>query len=311
MDFGLMTEPHLGFTYDELLGTARKAEEIGLAVFARSDHYLFPRFAEPHVTDAFATLAGLARETERIGLCVLVSPITFRHPGVIAKTAATIDEMSGGRLLLGVGTGWMEEEHTQFGLPFWDWAERFDRFEEALAYLRAAFGPGDESFEGRYYRLGPAAVRPKPDGTMPIIIGGSGAKRTPRLAGTYGDEFNVFADTADGIAARIATMRVAAEQAGRDPDAIRVSVMGGAVTGADEAGYRRNLERIAAEDPLGRTADDIEERLGARGLPVGPGPQAREALAVLAEAGVQRFYLQHFGPFDADLIEDLFEHLRG
>ncbi len=311
MDFGLMTEPQLGFTYDELLGTAQTAEAIGLAVFARSDHYLFPRIAEPHATDAFATLAGLARDTERIGLCVLVSPITFRHPGVIAKTAATIDEMSRGRLILGVGTGWMEDEHTQFGLPFWDWSERFDRFEEALGYLRAALDPEDQPFEGRYYRLGSAAVRPKPIGGIPIIVGGSGEKRTPRLAGTFADEYNIFADTPEGIAARVATMRAAAERAGRDPAAVRVSVMGGAVTGADQAGYRRNLERIALGDPFGRTPDDLEERLGARGLPVGPGPQAREALAALAEAGVDRFYLQHFGPFDPDLIEDLFEHLRG
>ena len=219
--------------------------------------------------------------------------------------------MSRGRLTLGVGTGWMEDEHTQFGLPFWDWSERFDRFEEALGYLRAALDPGDQPFEGRYYRLGPAAVRPKPIGGIPIIVGGSGEKRTPRLAGTFADEYNIFADTPEGIAARVATMRAAAERAGRDPAAVRVSIMGGAVTGADQAGYRRNLERIALEDPFGRTPDDLEERLGARGLPVGPGPQAREALAALAEAGVDRFYLQHFGPFDPDLIEDLFEHLRG
>lgn len=310
MDFGLMTEPQLGVTYDELLAAARTAERIGLSVFARSDHYLFPRFTEPHATDALATLAGLARETDRIGLCVLVSPITFRHPGVIAKTAATIDEMSNGRFILGVGTGWMEEEHTQFGLPFWTRGERFTRLEEALAYLRAALGPDDTEFEGRYYRLGSAAVRPKPAGGVPIIVGGSGKRRTPTMAGVYADEYNVFADTPDGIAAKVAVMRDAARNAGRDPEAITVSLMGGAVTGSTESVYRRNLETIATHDPFGRSPQAIEERLTQRGLPVGPAPRAREAIAALAEAGVGRFYLQHFGPFDDALIEDLFAALR-
>ena len=116
MQFGLMTEPQLGMTYEELLAAAKFAEEAGLDSFARSDHYLFPGTDAPHATDALATLAGLARETSRIDLCVLVAPITFRHPAVLAKMAATIDEMSGGRLVLGVGTGWMEEEHETFGL---------------------------------------------------------------------------------------------------------------------------------------------------------------------------------------------------
>ncbi len=126
MEYGLMTEPQLGMTYMELLDAAQFAERIGLTVFARSDHFDFPRLEGPHATDAFATLAGLARDTETIGLAVLVSPVTFRHPGVIAKTAATVDEMSGGRLILGLGTGWMEEEHELLGLDFPDQGERFD-----------------------------------------------------------------------------------------------------------------------------------------------------------------------------------------
>jgi F420-dependent oxidoreductase-like protein len=310
MDFGLMTEPQLGATYEEIRRTAKTAEDIGLSVYARSDHYLFPRFDDPHATDAFATLAGLARDTDRIRLAVLVSPITFRHPGVIAKTAATIDEMSGGRFVLGVGTGWMEEEHSQFGLPFWTQGERFERFEEALAYLRKAFGPDDEEFEGRFYTLGSAGVRPKPTGELPIIVGGSGKRRTPRLAGTFADEYNVFADTPEGIRDKVAVMRQAAADQGRDPGSITISVMGGAVTGSDEASYQSNLERVAAADPFGRSPDELESRLADRGLPVGPGPQAREAVAALSDAGVQRYYLQHFGPFEADLIEDMFEALR-
>ena len=160
MELGLMTEPQLGMTYAELLGAARFAERAGLAVFARSDHFDFPRFDSPHATEAFTTLAGLAEATERIELCVLVSPITFRHPGIIAKMSATIDEMSGGRLALGVGTGWMPEEHELLGLDFPELGERFDRFEESLAYLTAAFSGEGRGFTGEHYTLAP---RPSPE----------------------------------------------------------------------------------------------------------------------------------------------------
>jgi len=310
MQFGLMTEPQLGMTYSTIVDTARFAERIGLEVWARSDHYDFAGFEGPHATDAFATLAGLAAETDRIGLCVLVSPITFRHPGVIAKTAATIDEMSGGRLILGLGTGWMEEEHELLGLDFPELGERFDRFEEALAYLRAAFGPGDDGFAGRYYRLAPRPVRPKP-ASISLVVGGSGPRRTPRLAGTYADEFNLFAGPVGEMRDRIERARRAAEEAGRDPEALRISVMGAAVTGTDESKYRRNLERIAAAHPFGRSPEDLESRLSERGLPVGPPSRAREAVAALAAAGVSRFYVQHLGPFEEDLMGDLFDGLRG
>jgi alkanesulfonate monooxygenase SsuD/methylene tetrahydromethanopterin reductase-like flavin-dependent oxidoreductase (luciferase family) len=297
-------------TYDELLDVATFCESIDLDVFARSDHYSFPRFEAPHATDAFATLGGLARETSRIGLCVLVSPITFRHPGVIAKTAATIDEMSNGRMILGVGTGWMEEEHAALGLPFPDSAERFARLEESLAYLRAAFGKGDGGFEGDYYSLAAGEVRPAPTGDLPLVVGGGGPRRTPRLAGTFADEYNVFMMHPDDVAPRVERARAAAVGAGRDPDALLVSMMGGAVTGRDEASYRRNLERIAEAHPFGRTPDQIEEGLRSRGLPVGPPDEARAALDTLAAVGVQRYYLQHLGPFDHGLLEGQFEVLR-
>ncbi|MCB2223084.1 MAG: LLM class flavin-dependent oxidoreductase [Actinobacteria bacterium] len=310
MEFGLMTEPQLGMTYAQLADTARFAEEIGLDVFARSDHFAFPRFDAPHATEAFATLAGLARETSRIQLCVLVSPITFRHPGLIAKTAATIDEMSGGRLLLGIGTGWMPEEHDLLGMEFPDTGERFDRMEEALAYLRAAFDPDGPGFTGEHYTLAPAPLRPSPTG-IGIVVGGKGPRRTPRLAGTYADEFNVFSSPLDEMAGRIAAARAAAAAAGRDPAALKVSMMCQAVAGTDQASYRSNLEQIAGADPFGRSADEVAAALAARGLPVGTGPEAREAVARLAEAGVDRLYVQHFGPWGHGLLEDVFAAVRG
>ncbi|MFQ5947775.1 MAG: LLM class flavin-dependent oxidoreductase [Acidimicrobiia bacterium] len=310
MEFGLMTEPQLGATYEQILDAARYAEKAGLEVFARSDHYLFPGYEAPHATDAFATLAGLARDTGRIRLCVLVSPITFRHPAVIAKMAMTIDEMSGGRLMLGLGTGWMEKEHAAFGLSFWDWSERFGRLEEALRYVRAAFD-GRDGFTGDFYRLEPMDIRPRPSGALPLVVGGSGSEKTPRLAGTYADEYNLMAVPVGDIQARIATSREAAATAGRDPDRLRISVMGVAVVGRDEASYRANLHKAAASDLWGRSPDEIEARLERFGAPVGPAPKAREAMAALAAAGVDRFYLQHLGTLDVPLLDEAFEVLRG
>jgi len=309
--FGLMIEPQMGMTYDQVLGLARYAEDAGLDAFARSDHYLFPRERAPHATDAFATLAGLARETSRVDLVVLVSPITFRHPAVIAKTAATIDEMSGGRLVLGMGTGWMDEEHAAFGIPFHDQAERFDRLEEALAYLNHAFGRLPGPFHGEHYRLEETDVRPRPTGRLPILVGGGGERRTPRLAGTYADEYNIMPRPVDEIATRVARARAAAGKAGRDPAALRISVMTPVIAGMDAAGFRTILARMAAADPMGRDATALEARYRARGLPIGTVEEVRSVIGSFAQAGVQRVYLQHFGPFDHDLLDEMYAVLRG
>ncbi|MBM3695512.1 MAG: LLM class flavin-dependent oxidoreductase [Actinobacteria bacterium] len=311
MEFGLMTEPQVGLTYADLLAAARLAEDLGLEVFGRADHLTFPRFSAPHATEAFTTLAGLARETRRIRLMVLVSPITFRHPAILAKAAATIDEMSGGRFVLGLGTGWMEEEHTAFGLPFPPWPERYARLEEALQYLRVALGKTPGTFAGTYYRLSAEAVRPLPCGPLPLVVGGTGARRTPRLAGLYADEYNATFLSAEDLLPRIAAVRRAAAEAGRPPGEPAVSIMAPAITGPDAASYQRNLAAVAAADPFGRSPEQIESRWRERGLPVGAAPEARRALEALAAMGVGRFYLQHLGPFDPEVLADTFGVLRG
>jgi len=302
-----MTEPQVGGTYEQLLAAALWAEQAGMVSFARSDHYYSSRDPRPDATDAFATLAGLARETQRIRLAVLVSPITFRHPAVIAKNAATIDQMSGGRFDLGIGTGWMELEHDAFGFPFPPWAERFDRLEEALAYLEATFGSGTGTLSGRYYEL-EAEVQPKPT-NLRIIVGGSGAHRTPTLAGTHADEYNHFIAPAKEIAPKVARMRKAAAAAGRDPDAITVSVMGPVLTGKDQASYRRRLvEAAAARD---RDPDNLEQSWSDHGIPVGPPARAQETLAALAEIGVTKFYVQHLDVADLSSLDETMEGLTG
>ncbi len=311
MQFGLMTEPQLGMSYETLLELATWAEAAGLDAFARSDHYSFMDVEAPHATDAFATLGGLARDTNRLELVVLVSPITFRHPGVIAKTAATIDEMSKGRLRLGLGTGWMEEEHANFGLEFFDQNERFERLEEALAYMHHAFGRTPGPFHGEYYRLEETEVHPRPVGTLPIIVGGQGPKRTPRLAGTYADEYNFVPQSGAEVTSRITAARVAAEKAGRDPDALLISTMTAVVAGTDQANFEEILGRIAAADPFGRSSEEIATSYRERGRPIGTPDEVQATVAHYAELGFDRIYVQHFGPYETDLLHDVFKALRG
>lgn len=296
-----MTEPQIGGTYEELLALARWSEANGLHSFARSDHYYSARRPAPDATDAFATLAGLARETDRIRLAVLVSPLTFRHPAVIAKNAATIDQMSGGRLDLGLGTGWMEEEHLAFGLPFPDREERFARLEEAVDYLTSAFAPGSGQFRGKYYRLD-AEVNPKPTG-LRIILGGQGPTRTPRLAGEKADEYNCFGKSAGEVAARVTVMRQAA---GDRP--VTVTVMGPTLVGRTDAEYRRRLEAAASSRDV--TPETMEQRFQEMGLPIGPPARAKETLDALAEAGVERYYVQWLEPGDLEGFATTIEALR-
>ncbi|HJS72243.1 MAG TPA: LLM class flavin-dependent oxidoreductase [Acidimicrobiia bacterium] len=297
-----MTEPHLGGTYDQQLAAATWAEAEGLVSFARCDHYLSSADPTPESSDAFAVLAGLARDTTEIRLCVLVTPITFRHPAVIAKNATTIDQMSEGRFDLGVGTGWMELEHTAFGIPFPPWPERWSRFEEALDYLDAAFGAERADFSGRHYSID-ADVKPKPSGIR-TIIGGSGARRTPTLAGTRADEYNFFLCPAEEARARIDVMR---EAAGDRP--VEATVMGPALVGRDEAGYRDRLDRVARR--RGMSPEDLEKRFIDNGLLVGTPDRVADTVAALDDAGVERIYVQWLDLEDFDGMREAVTIVRG
>jgi F420-dependent oxidoreductase-like protein len=289
MQYGFMTEPQAGGSYDELLEVARWAESLGFDVFARSDHYLNME-ESVEATDALVSLAGLARDTGRIQLATMVSPLTFRHPAVMAKSAATIDQMSGGRMALGVGTGWMQTEHDRFGIELPPMRERFSRLYETLAYLHACFGRADGGFTGRHYRVADMPVLPEPTGTLPLIVGGGGPKKTPTMAGRFADEYNMFSTTLDMLAARVAVMREAAEDAGRDADAILISMIGYPVVGEDEAEYRERLaERAAVRD---MPVDEYEALLESRNLPHGTADRVRAHMAEIEAAGVGRFYLQ-------------------
>lgn len=300
MELALMTEPQLGGTHDDLLAAARWAEDHGFVSFARSDHYDWQREGDPNATDALVSLGGLARETSTIRLAVLVSPLTFRHPGVIAKSAATLDEMSGGRFDLGVGTGWHEQEHDVLGLPFPPWAERFARLEEALPYLHQALRAEHASFRGEYYSID-GVVRPLAPGVR-FIVGGSGPARTPRLAARWADEYNTFFRSPEELGARIRVLREEADRLGRDPASITCSVMGPPLVGVDESDFGERLAKRAAD--RGIEVDELEGRLAANGLPAGPVERVAEHLADLEAIGVDRWYVQVI-PHDGATVADV------
>ena len=301
MELALMVEPQAGGTYEELLTAAKWAEAAGLAAFARSDHYYVPRGSAQLADDAFTALGGIARETSTIPLVLLVSPITFRHPAVIAKAAATLNDMSGGRFDLGIGTGWMESEHEVFGLPFPKQAERFARLSEAVPYVISALREDDAKFTGEYYQLD-GEVRPlAPE--VGIIIGGAGKVKTPALAGRWASEYNLFFRPPEEVESRIQTMREAAVDAGRNAESIRCSLMGPAIIGQDGADLESKLQ--AAAETRDITADELKDRYGKAGLIVGTADQARERLSALEAVGVDRVYLQSI-PHTVERLEDLF-----
>jgi len=294
----IFTEPQMGATYDDLLAVARRTEETGFDAFFRSDHYLtMGGDGLPGPTDAWVTLAGLARETSRIRLGTLMTAATFRLPGPLAISVAQVDQMSGGRVEFGVGAGWYRTEHTAYGIPFPELGERFDRYEEQLAVITGLWStpPGETfDFSGRYYPVSGSPALPKPvqDGGIPVIIGGKGAKRTPRLAARYGAEFNVPFESAEENARLFAGVGEACAEAGRDPASLVLSSALVVCVGKDDA----ELARRAAE--IGRDVDDLRAH-GVAGTPA----EAVDTLGRYAEAGASRVYLQVLDLSDLDHLD--------
>ena len=234
MRFALMIEPQMGLTYDEQLAVARRAEAAGFETLFRSDHYeSFPGAAGGHTTDAWTVVAGLAREVPRIGLGVLVSPVTFRTPGNLAKVVLTADEMSGGRVEVGLGAGWHADEHRRHGFGFPEIGERAEMLEETLEILHGLWDePDGWSFIGKHFAVEDSLFRPKPgvlpgrDGGRPnILVGGQGTQRSYRIAARYADEFNLSSVSPEAAAAKYAELDAVLAAAGRDPSTLTHSVM--------------------------------------------------------------------------------------
>jgi F420-dependent oxidoreductase-like protein len=296
MDLRVFTEPQQGASYENLLAVAQVTEECGFDAFFRSDHYLKmgSMTGLPGPTDAWVTLAGLARETKRIRLGTLLTAATFRLPGPLAIAVAQIDAMSGGRVELGLGAGWYEQEHLAYGIPFPAVGERFDRLEEQLAVITGLWEtPEGEtfSFQGRHYTLTDSPALPKPvqRPRPPVVIGGHGPRRTPALAARFGAEMNVPFAPVERCSEQFALADAACEAIGRDPSTLLHSSALVLCCGTDEA----ELTRRAGV--TGRQLDELREN-GLAGTP-------DELLAKIARyeaAGASRIYLQVLDLGDLD-----------
>ena len=297
MQLRVFIEPQQGASYDQQLRMAQAVEESGFDGFFRSDHFLtMGGDGLPGPTDAWVTLAALARETRRLRIGTLVTSATFRLPGLLAVQVAEVDQMSGGRVELGLGAGWYEQEHRAYGVPFPPLGERFERLGEQLAIVSGLWSTpvGDTfSFAGKHYQLedSPALPNPVQIPHPPIIVGGGGAVRTPRLAARFADEFNAaFRPVAD-VATQYQRVRLACEEHGRDPDGIVLSAALVVCCGTDQAEFERRAARI------GRQPDELRAN-GAAGTP----DEVADKIAVYAQAGAQRMYLQVLDLDDLDHV---------
>jgi F420-dependent oxidoreductase-like protein len=307
MQLRVFTEPQQGATYTTLLAFAKLAEELGFDAFFRSDHYLKMGNVDglPGPTDAWITLAGLARDTSSIRLGTLMTPATFRLPGPLAIEVAQVDEMSGGRVELGIGTGWYDAEHAAYGIPFGEsFGERFSKLVEQIEVITGLWEtPEGETFdyEGKHYTIQDSPALPKPvqRPRPPILIGGFGPKRTPQLAARFADEYNVPFAPLDVVADRIEATRQACQKIGRHPSDITMSAAMVVVVGRDEDEFVRRAEAI------GRPP----EQLRGGGVCGTPG-EALEFLGKLADAGVERTYLQFLDLGDHDHLRLVAEEVK-
>ncbi|GAA2235841.1 LLM class F420-dependent oxidoreductase [Herbiconiux moechotypicola] len=296
MDFRIFTEPQQGASYDELLAVAKATEDLGFDAFFRSDHYLRMGDGDPGYgpTDAWTTLAGLARDTSRIRLGTLVSSVTYRYPGILAIQVAQVDAMSGGRVELGLGTGWFEAEHKAYGIPFPP--KRFGLLEEQLEIVTGLWSTerGETySFSGEHYTLENSPALPKPvQSPIPVLVGGKGASRTPALAARFATEFNAPFPDPGTIPGLFENVRRACVEFGRDPDEIVYSAAQVLAVGSDEASFVKRAAAIGREpaelrvNGLAGTVSEVVDKLGA-----------------LREQGVERVYLQVLDLHDLDHLD--------
>lgn len=300
MQLRIFTEPQQGATYDELLRVATATEELGFDAFFRSDHYrhMGRTGGLPGPTDAWVTLGALARETSRIRLGTLLTSATFRLPGPLAIAVAQVDQMSGGRVELGLGAGWYDKEHTAYGIPFGSWRDRFDRLEEQLTVITGLWGtPAGERYQhaGPHYPMADSPALPKPiqQPRPPIIVGGHGARRTPSLAARFADEFNIpFPGTAASAAEQFDRVRAACRDHGRDPAQLRLSAALVLCCGRDDVEVKRRA------DAIGHDADQLRG-----GQLAGTVAEVVDRIGEYAELGAERLYLQTNDLTDLDHLE--------
>jgi F420-dependent oxidoreductase-like protein len=288
MEFRVFVEPQQGASYTDQLAVAQTAEQLGFAAFFRSDHYLaMSGDGLPGPTDSWVTLGAIARETSSIRLGTLVTSATFRYPGPLAIAVAQVDEMSGGRVELGLGSGWFEKEHQAYGIPFPPVRERFDRLSEQLAIITGLWTTkpgGTFDYAGKHYTVAGSPALPKPVQSPhpPIVIGGVGANRTPALAAAYAAEFNLPFAPIDVAKAQCERVAEAVATAGRPADAIVYSSAFVICAGRDDGEVARRANVI------GRDVDELRSNSPLVGTPA----EIVDKLGPWGEIGVQRVYAQ-------------------
>jgi F420-dependent oxidoreductase-like protein len=293
----LMIEGLEGVTWDDWAALAVACEQHGVEALFRSDHYISGFDETRPALDAWSTLAGLAARTTRLQLGTLVSPATFRHPSVLARNAATADEIAGGRVTVGLGAGWMEREHEAYGFEFGSARERVARFGEQLEIVHDLFRKDNVDFDGAYYTLEQAPGLKRPQ--LPILVGGSAKPGTIEPAVRFADEYNTFFATTDAIRARRRALDEACERVGRDPATLRYSLMAPLVVGRDEREVQEAARRIGAR--FGRDPEQVLERYGEFG-PVGTVERVVERLKQIEAIGYERVMLQHLAHRDLDTV---------
>jgi F420-dependent oxidoreductase-like protein len=296
MDIAIMIEGQNGLTWPRWQRIARATEDLGFAGLYRSDHFTNANPPDLDSLEVWVSLTWLATNTRRIEFGPLVTPFSFRHPAFTARMASAVDDLSGGRLTLGVGAGWQEREHAHFGFDLLDLRERFRRFEEGLqAVTQLLRSSGPVSMDGRYFRLREAVVLPRPrrPGGPPILVGGNGATRTLRLAARYADQWNAVYVRPERFGELNARLTALLEARGRAAGAVHRSLMTGLVFGRTGAEVDARLR--------GRTREDLV----ARGVVIGTRSAVRDQVAALAAAGVERVMLQWLDLDDLDGLEAL------
>ena len=311
LDYSLMLEGQEGVTWPQWLAIARACERLGFDALLTSDHYLsVVTTVEPGSNDAWTLLGALAASTERLRLGTMVSPVTFRLPAVLAKAATTVDRISGGRVELGMGAGWWDQEHRTHGIPFPAAPERFEMLEEQLEIVHGLWSEDVFSFEGRYYALEGCRFLPKPVQRPhpPIVLGGKGGPRLARLVARWADGYNRVGGTPDELRASIERVGDAVDRAGRDRASVTMSFMTWVFVGRTDAEWRDRADRARRMDP---TAGSLEEYLDdiSRDCIVGTVDQAIERMNEYAATGVQRLVLNHELFDDLDQIELLAQEI--
>ena len=282
-------------SYETLLTLSKWSEQNDIERIGLPDHYIVGKQRHDKndptpALDLLTASAGLVRDTEKMVYSILVSPITFRHPSVLAKMASTINDMAKGRFRLGVGTGWLEIEHDLYGIPFPDLKTRFEMLEESLLYIREALSGNNNGFQGEYYQLKEFPVEPASLQDIPIIIGGGGKVKTPTLAGKYSEEFNIYAGPKEILAKSISLFREVAGDNGRDLKKLEITTACPPVVGLTKEGVGASL--TVAAKALAQTEDEIASTWREKNYLFGTPDEVASTLSMWQEVGIEAVYLQ-------------------